>query len=337
MLGYLQFPEWIHPEIIPGLPLRWYGLMYLLAFLVTYLLFNYQIKQRKLDVEKDDVINFFFWGIVGLLVGARLFATLLFDPTHTYLTKPWLIFWPFSNGQFVGLQGMNYYGGLVGCIVALFLYSRAKKISLLDWGDMILAGVPLGYTFGRLGNFINAELYGRVTTAPWGVLFPNARRFPVTEEWVRETAEAIGMELPASGLINLPRHPTQLYEALFEGIILWLIIWFLFRKRKPFNGYIVGVYIIGYGLMRFIIDYFRMPIASPDFAIKLVPIENPTYLLLTPFNFLTSQIYSGLMIIGGFLFLFLVSRYHHWRQEKESREAGEGKRVSGRKLRKKIK
>ena len=98
MLGYLQFPEWIKPEIIPGLPLRWYGLMYLLAFLIAFLLFRWQIKDRELDVNKDDIMSFFFWGIIGLLIGARLFATLFFDPTHTYLQKPWLIFWSFFVG-----------------------------------------------------------------------------------------------------------------------------------------------------------------------------------------------------------------------------------------------
>jgi phosphatidylglycerol:prolipoprotein diacylglycerol transferase len=311
--------------------------MYLVAFAISYLLFSYQIKQRKLDVEQDDILNFFFWGIIGLLIGARLFATLLFDPTHTYLRKPWLIFWPFTDGfQFVGLQGMNYYGGLVGCIVALIIYSRVKKISLLDWGDMLLAGVPLGYTFGRLGNFINGELFGRVTDAPWGVVFPHARRFPASQEWVQEMADRIGMQIPESGLVNLPRHPTQLYEALFEGVVLWLILWFIFRKRKTFNGYIIGIYIIGYGAMRFIIDYFRMPIASEEFLLKLSPIENPTYLLLSPFNFITSQVYSFLMIAGGVVFLLIASNYAKKQREKES-SGQDKKKLSARKLRKKIK
>lgn len=335
MFAYLQYPDWINPEIIPGLPLRWYGLMYLVAFGIAYLLFTLQIKKRKLEVEQDDVVNFFFWGVIGLLLGARIFATLLFDPTHTYLRKPWLIFWPFSDGQFVGLQGMNYYGGLAGCIVALIIYCRVKKIELLDWGDMLLAGVPLGYTFGRLGNFINAELYGRVTTAEWGIVFPYARRFPATEEWVREMVTKIGMEVPESGLVNLPRHPTQLYEAFFEGIVLWAIIWFIFRKRKPFNGFIVGIYIIGYGIMRFIIDYFRMPISADDFIIKLSPIHNPPYLFLTPFNFITSQIYSALMIVGGVVFLFIISHYQKRKAAERSVEQMK-KKPSSRKLRKKI-
>lgn len=335
MLGYIHFPEWITPEIIPGLPLRWYGLMYLLAFLVAFLLFRWQIKDRELDVNKDDVMSFFFWGIIGLLIGARLFATLFFDPSHFYLKHPWLIFWPFSEGKFVGFQGMNYYGGLVGAIVALIIYTRIKKINLLDWGDMLLAGVPLGYTFGRLGNFINAELFGRVTTAPWGIIFPHTRRFPVTEGWVKETANKIGMEVPETGFINLPRHPTQLYEGFFEGIVLWLVLWFVFRKRKKYPGQIIGIYIIGYGLIRFVIDYFRMPISRGDFLLRLSPVENPPFLLLTPFNFITSQLYSFLMILGGILFLIITKKYAEHR-ELHAAESEE-KKVSGRKLRKKIK
>ncbi len=336
MLAYIQFPEWISPEIIPGLPLRWYGLMYLLAFLIAFLLFRWQIKDRELDVNKDDIMSFFFWGIIGLLIGARLFATLFFDPTHTYLKSPWLIFWPFSDGRFVGFQGMNYYGGLIGAVVALIIFTRIKKINLLDWGDMLLAGVPLGYTLGRMGNFINAELFGRVTSAPWGIVFPHARKFPVTEGWVRDIAHKIGMEVPETGFINLPRHPTQLYEGFFEGIVLWLFLWFFIRKRKKFDGYVIGTYIIGYGIIRFVIDYFRMPISRGDFLLRLSPIENPPYLLLTPFNFITSQLYSFLMIIGGILFLIIAKKYGEYRQMKLEEEK-EPKKKSGRKLRKKIK
>lgn len=331
---YLQFPTWLRAEIIPGLPFRWYGLMYLVAFAIAYLMFMVQIRQRKLDIDSDTVLNFFFWGIIGLLVGARLFATLLFDPTHTYLRQPWLIFWPFRDGHFVGLQGMNYYGGLVGAIVAGIIFARVKKINWLDWGDMILAGVPLGYTFGRIGNFINAELYGRVTTAPWGFVFPTARRFSANEPWVQEWAEEVGMSIGSDQvLVNLPRHPTQLYEAFAEGILLWLILWFIFRPRKKYDGYIIGWYIILYGFFRFVIDYFRMPISASDFVLRLSSIENPVYMLETPLNLIPSQIYSFLMIAGGVLFLLLSKRASEKRaviaQDPE-------KKLSGRKLRKKI-
>lgn len=332
LLSSIPYPAWIRPEIIPGLPLRWYGLMYLVAFAITYLLFNYQVKQRELDVDKDTVMSFFFWGIVGLLVGARLFATLFFDASGRYLLQPWLIFWPFGkNMQFTGFTGMNYYGGLAGALAACIIYARVKKLSILDWGDMLAAGIPLGYTFGRLGNFINGELYGRITTAPWGMIFPHARKFPAKEQWVREFAEKCGLVIEENAtLVNLPRHPTQIYEGFLEGILLWLVIWFVFRKRKPFHGFLMGIYIIGYGVVRFFVDYFRVPLRD-DFAIKLVAVDNPPYLLLTPWNFLASQIFSFLMMLGGILFLVVLKRY--WDRKAE---IGDKPRVSMRKLRKKI-
>ena len=345
MLSYLPFPSWLRAEIIPGLPFRWYGMMYLVAFAISYLLFMVQVRERKLPVDQDTIINFFFWGIIGLLVGARLFSTLFFDPTGIYLREPWLIFWPFRDGRFIGLQGMNYYGGLVGAAVGFTLYARRQRnqISIFDWGDMLLAGIPLGYTFGRIGNFINSELYGRVTRASWGVLFPEARRFPATEPWVQEWAADVGLDIAATDImVNLPRHPTQLYEAVTEGILLWLIIWFVIRKHKPFDGFIIGFYLIGYGVIRFTIDYFRVPIAASDFAVRLADTGLPVHFVQSPLNLIPSQLYSLGMIIGGIVFLIIAKK----RAEKlkalpdpKDVERNPPARRSGsmRKLRKKIK
>jgi len=337
VLGFIHFPEWLKPEVIPGLPIRWYGLMYIVAFLITYLLASYQVKRGNADRKQEDVVNFFFWGIIGLLIGARIFATLIYDTTGRYLAKPWLILWPFDgSGNFVGLQGMSYHGGVVGVIVATVIYCRVKKWDFFQWSDIIVAGIPLGYTFGRLGNFINGELYGRVTTVAWGMIFPQAPGFPADEEWVRETARKAGMDIdPAQRLVNLPRHPSQLYEAFFEGIFLWLILWFVFRKRKPFHGFLLGVYIIGYGLVRFVIEYFREPDAGLNFPIQLGPASNPNYRLLSAFNFTTGQILCFLMIFFGGLFLFVL----HIRKKRKlaAAESGEMKKPDIRKLRKKIK
>ncbi len=339
MLAYFQFPDWLSTVIIPGLPFRWYGLMYLVAFAVTYLLFRYEVKRRKLDVDPDTVLNMFFWAILGLLIGARLFATLLFDPTGYYLSRPWLIFWPFdANMNFVGLQGMNYYGGLVGAVVAVLIYVRVRNkkgqgIDILEWGDILMAAIPLGYTFGRLGNFINGELFGRVTSVAWGVVFPHARRFPVDEPWVQEVAADAGMDLTGvEGMVNLPRHPTQLYEAATEGIILWLVMWFIFRKRNQPKGTNVGIYLIGYGFFRFVIDYFRVPLRG-DFSLQLAGIANPPYLLLTPWNFIASQFYSLIMIAAGIIVIV-------WMKKRADRLAAapaqEKKKPSTRKMRQKL-
>lgn len=339
MLAYLTFPDWLSPVIIPGLPLRWYGLMYLVAFVVTYFLFRRQVKEGQLDVSDDDVLNFFFWIIIGLLIGARVFAALVYDTTGRYLRNPLLIFWPFDeNMRFIGLAGMSYHGGLIGVIVAAVIYCRVKKFNVLRWGDLLVTAVPLGYTFGRLGNFINAELYGRVTSSPLGMIFPHAQRFPVDQPWVRNIAEQAGMEIsPGQELINLPRHPSQLYEAVFEGVVLWLIMWFIFRRKNLVNGVKIGIYMIGYGFFRFLIEYVREPDIGIGFPIKLVDIENPTYRLLTPWNFTTGQILNFLMIVGGAVLILVLTKLSKRRQAEESKQQERSRRMSSRKLRKKIK
>lgn len=306
-LGYLEYPDWISPVVIPGLPLRWYGLMYLVAFATTYVLFIYQAKERKLGVDKDDVLNAFFWMILGLLIGARIFATTIYDTSGYYLSRPWRIFWPFDEKMnFTGLQGMSFHGGLVGVVVAFIIYCRVKKIDVLDWGDMLVTGIPLGYTFGRLGNFINAELYGRVTAGPLGILFPNARRVPADHPAAQSIAEKVGIAIPdGAQMINLPRHPSQLYEAFGEGILVWIVLWFFFRKNRPFRGLNIAIYMIGYGLTRFVVEYFREPDPGLEFVIQLGPESNPPWLLLSPWNITTGQILSFLMIVAGVLLIFI--------------------------------
>lgn len=310
MLAAVQFPTWIHPEILPflpGFPLRWYGLMYLVAFGIAYLLFKYQQKARKLDYSDDDVSGFFLAGIVGLILGARLFGTLLYDPTGLYWSKPWLIFWPFGEGgRFTGFMGMSFHGGLVGAIVGFVIYGRIHKLDILQWGDMLVAGIPLGYTFGRLGNFINGELWGKVSAAPWAMIFPNAKRFPTGAAWVREIAEKAGLAIQGA-TINLPRHPSQLYEALFEGVVLWLFMWFIVRKRSPFKGFAIGAYMAGYGLVRFFIEYFREPDADIGYVIKLGDPDASIHLLSTPLNFSMGQILCFLMIAGGLGFIAILA------------------------------
>ncbi len=303
-----QFPSWLKPEIIPGLPFRWYGLMYLVAFAIAYLLFIRQVKERKLAWSEDLISGLFFWCILGLLLGARIFATIVYDTSGIYVEKPWLVFWPFEGKRFVGLQGMSYHGGLLGAVVAVVAYCRVKRVDTLEVGDMLVAGLPLGYTFGRLGNFINGELYGRVTAGPFGMYFPHAERFSAKETWVREIAEKVGLAVPSpDALLNLPRHPSQLYEALFEGVVLWAALWAL-RNRKPFRGYLIGLYLIGYGLVRFVIEYFREPDADLGYRIQLVRDGVPPALYSSPFNFSTGQVLCALMVAGGLLWLAIAAR-----------------------------
>lgn len=310
MLDYISYPSWISPEIIPGLPVRWYGLMYIIAFSVTYLLFVYQLRKDSIQMSNDDVLSLFLWGIIGLLIGSRIFATTIYDPTRYYISHPWMIFWPFRDGRFVGLQGMSYHGGIVGAVIGGLLYVRRHRYNFFHVADMVIAGAPLGYTFGRLGNFFNAELWGRVTAEPWGMVFPYARPFSTRLSWVRDIADTIGMSYREGQMLNLPRHPSQLYEAFFEGLFLWLIIWFVFRNRKRFHGQLLGVYLIGYGVVRFFIEYAREPDADIGFILTLGTRSDPPALFLSPWNFSMGQLLCSLMILSGIILLkVLKDRY----------------------------
>ena len=323
MYQFVQYPTWISPYLISGLPIRWYSLMYIVAFAITFLLFRLQVKRHELEYSMDDSLTLFLYAIAGLILGARLFSALIYDGTGYYWARPWLIFWPFKNGQFVGLPGMSYHGGVIGAIVGCMVFSRRYRKSFLQLADALVAGIPLGYTFGRLGNFINGELWGRVTTMRWGMVFPGAPSYSTNYPWVREIADAVGLKYLQGGYINLPRHPSQLYEAFFEGIVLWLIIWFVLRKRKTFNGYLFSWYLIGYGAIRFVIEYFREPDANIGFIITGGKTSEPLALFRSVLNISLGQILCVLMVMAG-MALYIVLR----RKEKQgtATKAASGKR-----------
>ena len=309
MFLYINYPSWIKPEIFPGVPflgfLRWYGLIDVFAFATAFLVLKKVAKEGSLDtptykITEDDLFSFISTGIVFLLIGARVFSTLIYDTSGLYWKKPWLIFWPFdSNMHFTGFAGMSYHGGFVGGLLGMIIWCKRHKQPILKWIDAMVCAIPLGYTFGRLGNFLNGELYGRITTMPWGVVFPDAEKFSSSLPWVKEIAEKIGMNISNMSLVNLPRHPSQLYEAFFEGIVLWAIIW-LCRKHKKFDGTLACIYTGGYGIFRFIIEYFREPDADIGYRIakdSSAPIYTNTSLL----NFSTGQILCFLMILAAVL------------------------------------
>ena len=307
---YINYPGWIHPEIFPGLPflslLRWYGLMYIFAFGTAFFVLKKLLKEGALDstnadgtfrkASEDDIFSFIATGIVFLLIGARVFSTLVYDTSGIYFKKPWLIFWPFQNGRFTGLAGMSYHGGFIGGLLGMIFWCWRHKVSFFKWSDAMVTAIPLGYTFGRIGNFMNGELYGRITTAPWGMVFPHAEKFSSSLPWVREFMQKIGMEANTA-LVNLPRHPSQLYEAFFEGLVLFSIIWLL-HKKKPFDGFSGGIYTAGYGIFRFFIEYFREPDADIGYRIA-ADTNAPIYMNTSLLNISTGQILCFLMILGG--------------------------------------
>ncbi|MCX7635620.1 MAG: prolipoprotein diacylglyceryl transferase [Syntrophales bacterium] len=245
MSFWQHLPEHISPYLftIGSFPIRYYSLMYLLAFALTYVLVIYRIKREPAyrGIAKETVQDLLLWMIVGLLLGGRLGYALFYNPDY-YLRHPWEIFLPFefSRGiRFVGISGMSYHGGAVGVIGAALLFCRRRGLDFWKMADLFAPAVPLGYTFGRIGNFINGELYGRVTDVPWGMYFP----------------------LDPFGRL---RHPSQLYEAFFEGIFLFAVLWGL-RKKSPFDGFLLSLYVAGYGLVRFFIEFFREPDAHIGF------------------------------------------------------------------------
>ena len=208
---------------------------------------------------------------------------------------------------------MSFHGGVIGGLLGMVIWCLTHKRPLWKWIDAMAVAIPLGYTFGRIGNFLNGELYGRITTMPWGMIFPGAQRFSVSIPWVKDFAEQAGLTIAENArLINLPRHPSQLYEAFFEGIVLFLIMWFL-RKKKPFDGFMAGMFLIGYGTFRFIIEYFREPDADIGYIISVT--DASTYLNDSLLNISMGQILCFLMIIGGIG--LILARYFITKKQKE--------------------
>ncbi|MBO6176769.1 MAG: prolipoprotein diacylglyceryl transferase [Treponema sp.] len=326
---FLNYPSWIKPEIFPGVPglsmLRWYGLMYIFAFGTAFIVLRRQKKEGALDTADykatdDDLFSFIFCGIVFLLLGARIFSTLVYssynpeDPSSVdYVHKPWLIFWPFdSEGKFTGLAGMSYHGGFIGGLIGMIVWCLRKKKPLWKWIDAMCVAIPLGYTFGRLGNFLNGELYGRVTSMPWGIMFPTAEHLDYHNEWVQEMAEACGVMVKAGErFVNLPRHPSQLYEAFFEGLFVWGVLWLL-RKKKPFDGFLGAMYTILYGCVRFVIEYFRNPDSGANLGYRIGPDSKSgaaeLYRNTSLLNISTGQILCFGMITGGLVLMFVLWR-----------------------------
>ncbi len=267
-----HLPQNISPVIfeIGWFKLQYYGLMYIVAFASTFFLVLYRLKhEKRFEFTSDQVKDISTYLILGLIVGARLGYVLFYNFSY-YTLHPLEIILPFSfsNGiTFTGISGMSYHGGLIGATFATWLYFHRSKLAWWSGVDLFVPVIPLGYTFGRLGNFINGELFGRVTTSPIGMYFPMA---------------------PAAEL----RHPSQLYEAFFEGIFLFVILWSI-RKIKIPNGAMLALYLIGYGSVRFFIEYFREPDAHLGFVLL---------------SFSMGQILCLLMITAGTLLYFYLWR-----------------------------
>ncbi len=226
----------INPILVELGPIRvsWYGLMYVFGFLASYLLVRYQMKRKDFGVSKLDVENLYFYLILGLIIGARLGYVLFYD-LKMYLKDPLEII-------YINHGGMSFHGGLIGVLVVGILFSWKNGKSFWRITDLLIVTAPIGLGLGRIGNFINGELYGRVTQVPWGMVFPKGG--------------------------PLARHPSQLYESALEGGVLFLILWFLKDKKLP-DGVLLALFLSLYGIFRFFVELFREP--DPQLGFILGP------------------------------------------------------------------
>jgi phosphatidylglycerol:prolipoprotein diacylglycerol transferase len=233
-----------------GLKIYWYSLAYLLGFIFSVYYSKFIIKKGVIDLNTDIVDNFFSWAIIGVIFGGRL-GYVIFYNFDFYFQNIIEIFKIWKGG-------MSFHGGLIGLTISMYIFSRLNKIKFIDLSNLIACSAPFGIFLGRIANFINAELVGKPTFSDWGVKYYNE---------------------------ELLRHPSQLYEAFLEGLVLFLIIMFLIKRRfyKKFN--LCAIFLVFYGLFRFAVEYFR----EPDNHIGLVF-----------YNLSMGQILSIPIIILGF-------------------------------------
>ncbi|OGA10075.1 MAG: prolipoprotein diacylglyceryl transferase [Betaproteobacteria bacterium RIFCSPLOWO2_02_64_14] len=221
----------VHPQFDPiaiqlgPLAVRWYGLMYLIGFGLLWLAGRYRIKRNPGGVwMPKDLDDALFYGILGTILGGRL-GYVLFYKFGDYLHEPWKIFYLWEGG-------MSFHGGFLGVVLALAWFARTRRQNWLAITDFIAPLVPLGLGAGRVGNFINAELWGRAAEVPWAMVFPNVDR--------------------------VPRHPSQLYEFALEGVALFALLWW-YSARPRARGAVSALFLIGYGVFRFTVEFTREP------------------------------------------------------------------------------
>ncbi len=244
-----------------SLPVHWYGIMYVLALLSALYIAKWYIKHDSVDLSDTQLDAYFIWAEVGVILGARVGYIIFYDSNPTYyLWAPWQIFNPFRDGEFVGISGLSYHGALIGFLIATYLYNRKYKVGFGKLMDIVAVSVPLAYIFGRIGNFLNQELVGKVTDVSWGIY--------------------------VDGIL---RHPSQLYEALLEGLLVFVVVW-SYRKYKTFDGELILLYAALYSMARFTAEIWR----EPD--------QQLGYVL---YSLSMGQVLSILMIVAsGVLWLF---------------------------------
>tara|TARA_B100000686_G_C16544505_1_gene839155 strand:+ start:196 stop:981 length:786 start_codon:yes stop_codon:yes gene_type:complete len=258
----------IHPSIDPVivsfsfLQIRWYSLAYVLGFLFGIYLIKKINKKNKFEIDNKKIDDFLIWSIVGVILGGR-FGYILFYQNSIILNNPIEILYIWNGG-------MSFHGGLIGIIISIFLFCKKNNINFYKLSDLVAMVAPIGLFLGRIGNFINVELYGRVTEFPIAMIYPQVD--------------------------NLPRHPSQLYEALFEGLVIFIILitYYLKNYQNLKFGLITSMFLILYAIFRFLIEFIR----EPDLQIGLI------YNSITMGQILSIPIF----IFGIFIFLRKINK-----------------------------
>jgi phosphatidylglycerol:prolipoprotein diacylglycerol transferase len=210
-------------RITPEISLNWYGISYLAGILFVMLQSERMGRKRPEDFPEGVFHNCMFWGMIAIVVGGRL-GDVLFYNAHYYMQNPWEILATWKGG-------MSFHGGLIGASITAVIYTRYHNVRLFHFIDVLVVNVPIALMFGRLANFINGELYGRPTAVAWAIPFPKGG--------------------------EIPRHPSQLYEAALEGVALYLILRFVYRRYYARPGIVSAAFLLAYGLARFAVEYFR--------------------------------------------------------------------------------
>lgn len=226
---------------IGSFPVRWYGVMYIFAFVTAYAMLWHINKKERIGYTKEQLDSLFTWIIAGIILGARLGYVFFYKPEY-YLANPTEIFLPMTHDalgyHFTGISGMSYHGGLILGIAFTIIGLKKNKMDVWQGLNLCFLVAPLAYTWGRWGNFVNGELFGEITTSPIGMWFPLAHD---------------------SSLANpILHHPSQLYEMVFEGVVLFAVLYNL-RRIPLLRDKMPCLYLIGYGLFRFCIEFFRRP------------------------------------------------------------------------------
>ena len=256
----IPYPK-INPVIVKIGPfqVRWYGMMYLLGFLLGYLLLKKVVRDRGIEISGRELEGLLEAVVLGVILGGRLGYVFFYNLPY-YLEHPLEIpaFW---HG------GMSFHGGLLGTLMAGYIYCKRAGLDFWKMADSVVVVVPIGLGLGRLGNFINGELYGRVTTLPWGMVFPGAG--------------------------PLPRHHSQIYEFLLEGVLLFAILWSLRRQPWP-EGSLLAIFLLLYGVFRIFVEFFRQPDPQLGFVVDHITM---------------GQVLSSGMVLVGLL-IFLTRHLH---------------------------